>query len=194
MPQPNCVLVGDTTHTPCFRYIRASVDALCRDGAGEMSRDPGTKASKTRRERLAMPSKYPKDHSRGPYLLIHMPKCILCPCKSYYRNPLIRDFTIFVSSSSSFFRPDFSLPEQVEALIFSLNVPRYGGGVHRRQAMFVFLLPIATEDLEYNICSQKTTPFSRSSQTPPTPASCARRGIRPRGRSSARSFSSRLVV
>ena len=34
--------------------------------------------------------------------------------------------------------------------------------------MFVFLLPIATEDLEYNICSQKTTPFSRSSQTPPT--------------------------
>ena len=103
VPQPNCVLVGDTTHTPCFRYIRASVDALYvrRDGTGEMSRDPRTKASKTRRERLAMPSKYPKDHSRGPYLLIHMPKCILCPCKSYYRNPLIRDFTIFVSSYSS---------------------------------------------------------------------------------------------
>ena len=103
VPQPNCVLVGDTTYTPCFRYIRASVDALYvrRDGTGEMLRDPRTKASKTRRERLAMPSKYPKDHSRGPYLLIHMPKCILCPCKSYYRNPLIRDFTIFVSSYSS---------------------------------------------------------------------------------------------
>ena len=47
-----------------------------------------------------------------------------------------------------FFRPH--LPEQVEALIFPLNVPRYGGGVHRRQATFVFLLPIATEDLAYN--------------------------------------------
>ena len=28
--------------------IRASVDALCRDGAGEISRDPHTKQLKTR--------------------------------------------------------------------------------------------------------------------------------------------------
>ena len=99
------IIVYIYSHILCMylslKRIRASVDALCRDGADEMSRDPRTKASKTRRERLAMPSKYPKDHSRGPYLLIHMPKCILCPCKSYYRNPLIRDFTIFVSSYSS---------------------------------------------------------------------------------------------
>ena len=97
---------------------------------------------------------------------------ILLPKSTHTRfhNFRVNIFFIFF-----FFRPDFSLPEQVEALIFSLNVPRYGGGVHRRQAMFVFLLPIATEDLEYNICSQKTTPFSLSSQTPPTPASCARR-------------------
>ena len=47
------------------RFIRASVDALCRDGTGQISRDPRTKASKTRRERLAMPSKYSKDHPRA---------------------------------------------------------------------------------------------------------------------------------
>ena len=35
--------------------IRASVDALCRDGASEISRDPRTKRLLTRRESLAGP-------------------------------------------------------------------------------------------------------------------------------------------
>ena len=39
-------------------YIRASVDALCRDGTSEISRDPRTKRLQTRRESLAMPSKH----------------------------------------------------------------------------------------------------------------------------------------
>ena len=38
--------------------IRASVDALCRDGTSEISRDPRTKRLQTRREGLAMPSKH----------------------------------------------------------------------------------------------------------------------------------------
>ena len=38
--------------------IRASVDALCRDGTSEISRDPRTKRLQTRRESLAMPSKH----------------------------------------------------------------------------------------------------------------------------------------
>ena len=40
------------------RYIRASVDALCRDGTSEISRDPRTKRLQTRRESLARPSKH----------------------------------------------------------------------------------------------------------------------------------------
>ena len=39
-------------------HIRASVDALCRDGTSEISRDPRTKRLQTRRERLARPSKH----------------------------------------------------------------------------------------------------------------------------------------
>ena len=38
--------------------IRASVDALCRDGTSEISRDPRTKRLQTRRESLARPSKH----------------------------------------------------------------------------------------------------------------------------------------
>ena len=38
--------------------IRASVDALCRDGTSETSRDPRTKRLQTRRESLARPSKH----------------------------------------------------------------------------------------------------------------------------------------
>ena len=38
--------------------IRASVDALCRDGTSEISRDPCTKCLQTRRESLARPSKH----------------------------------------------------------------------------------------------------------------------------------------
>ena len=40
------------------RTIRASVDALCRDEAGQISRDPRTKRLITRRESLAKPSKH----------------------------------------------------------------------------------------------------------------------------------------
>ena len=40
------------------RYIRASVDALCRDDPSEISRDTRTKCLQTRRESLARPSKH----------------------------------------------------------------------------------------------------------------------------------------
>ena len=41
-----------------FSTSRASVDALCRDGTSEISRDPRTKRLQTRRESLARPSKH----------------------------------------------------------------------------------------------------------------------------------------
>ena len=50
-----------TTALECTRYvlesmhIRASVDALYRDGTSEISRDPHTKRLLTRRECLARP-------------------------------------------------------------------------------------------------------------------------------------------
>ena len=74
--------------------IRALVDALCRDGTSEISRDPRTKRLQTRRESLARPSKQLLDS----YLAVHKPSSFL-PASSFPReNPLIRDFTIFVSS------------------------------------------------------------------------------------------------
>ena len=45
--------------------IRASVDALCRDGTGQISRDPRKNCLKTRRECLTRPSKLTKSHSRA---------------------------------------------------------------------------------------------------------------------------------
>ena len=48
---------GNTQATPRL-VIRASVDALCRDGASEISRDPRTKRLQARRESLARPSKH----------------------------------------------------------------------------------------------------------------------------------------
>ena len=44
--------------SPTLTIIRASVDALCRDGTSEISRDPRTKRLQTRRESLARPSKH----------------------------------------------------------------------------------------------------------------------------------------
>ena len=35
--------INETRHCTAASYIRASVDALCRDGASEISRDPRTK-------------------------------------------------------------------------------------------------------------------------------------------------------
>ena len=50
----NCVI--GTGSVLCF--IRASVDALCRDDPSEISRDTRTKCLQTRRESLARPSKH----------------------------------------------------------------------------------------------------------------------------------------
>ena len=52
---------------PSSGIIRASVDALCRDGADEISRDPRRKRLNPRRESLAKPSKLPSN-----YCLAHL--------------------------------------------------------------------------------------------------------------------------
>ena len=100
----NTHILGNKSHTSKPRYnvihiyIRASVDALCRDGASEISRDPRTKRLQTRRESLARPSKQTNNNS---YLAVHKPSSFL-PASSLPReNPLTRDFHNFVSSYSS---------------------------------------------------------------------------------------------
>ena len=45
-----------------------------------------------------------------------------------------------------FVRPAISLPEAVEALIFSHNVSQFAGGVHGYQAIVSFLAQITTVD------------------------------------------------
>ena len=55
-----CVAHVDGSSLPRL-CIRASVDALCRDGADEISRDPRIKRLKPRRESLAKPSKLPSN-------------------------------------------------------------------------------------------------------------------------------------
>ena len=55
----SCVAITYVVSDIVVGYIiRASVDALCRDGTSEISRDPRTKRLQTRRESLAMPSKH----------------------------------------------------------------------------------------------------------------------------------------
>ena len=51
-------MVPSKGEDPVYDVIRASVDALRRDGTSEISRDPRTKRLQTRRESLARPSKH----------------------------------------------------------------------------------------------------------------------------------------
>ena len=65
MPIPRQEIIDNPIPTSLFfnkiTCIRASVDALCRDGADEISRDPRRKRLKPRRESLAKPSKPPSN-------------------------------------------------------------------------------------------------------------------------------------
>ena len=57
------VIGGSTVQLGSGSFIRPSVGALYRDGAGRISRDPRTKHHQTRRERLARASKLIISHS-----------------------------------------------------------------------------------------------------------------------------------
>ena len=69
----------------------------------------------------------------------YAPSVVHARIRSYFRVI----FFIF------FFRPAFSLLEQVEALIFSLNVSNFAGGVHGHQAIVSFLPLVTTVDHGY---------------------------------------------
>ena len=113
-----------------------------RDGTSEISSDPRTKRLETRRVWLACLQKHTNITHGSIYTYTYTQKfhTSLQLSTRESANMRFHNFRVIIFFFFFFFRPDFSLPEQVQALIFPLNVPRYGGGLHRRQAMFVFFL------------------------------------------------------
>ena len=119
--------------------IRASVDALCRDGTSEISRDPLTKRLQTRRESLARPSKHTNNNLLDSYLAVHKPSSFLPASSLPRKNPLTRDFhnfrVIILIIIIIISKPAISLLEPAEAIIFSPNISSVDGGVHGREAI-----------------------------------------------------------
>ena len=124
--------------------IRASVDALCRDGADEISRDPRRKRLKHRRESLAKPSNFQVT--------------AVWPISSYASAQQVHTYRQFSTRENGqtrfhefrviiiiifffLFKPAISLLEPIEALIFPLNVSTEDGGVHGYPA-FTFLYAV----------------------------------------------------
>ncbi|CAI8017747.1 hypothetical protein GBAR_LOCUS10723, partial [Geodia barretti] len=59
-----------------------------------------------------------------------------------------------------FFKPAISLPVPVQAVIFSLKVSNFAGGVHGHQAIVSFLPLVTTVDHGALPWSTRTTPFA----------------------------------
>ena len=78
--------------------------------------------------------------THGSISTLHMPKSFIRPCNSRHENPLTQCSYFF------FFRPAFSSSVPVQALIFSLNVSNFAGGVHGHQAIVSFLSQVTMVD------------------------------------------------
>ena len=139
---------------PFVYSIRESVDSLYRDDTDEISRDPRTKRLKTRRESLPRPSKHTSNSLRAHIYLYMFPKISNAPSviheriRSYAisRFRVIIFFIFFFFFFFFFFKPAISLPVPVQALIFSLKVSNFAGGVHGHQAIDYFLPQVTTVD------------------------------------------------
>ena len=133
----------------CDTGIRASVDALCRDGTGQISRDPHKNCLKTRRECLTRPSKLAKSHSRASIQLSTCRKAsyvapVLC---ARIRSHAISQILVIITIFFLFFsKPAISMLERVDRLILSRSVSRVGGGVHGHRAIVSFLFLVSTVD------------------------------------------------
>ena len=115
-----------------------------RDDADEISRDPRTKRLKTRRESLPRPSKHTSNSLRAHIYLYMFPKTSYAPSVLHarLRSYAISRFSCHHNYSSS----AISLPVPVQALIFSLKVSNFAGGVHGHQAIVYFLPQVTTVD------------------------------------------------
>ena len=132
--------------------IRASVDALCRDGAGQISRDPRKNCLKTRRECLIRPSKLTKSHSRASIQLSTFRKAsyvapVLCArIRSHAISQILVIIIIIIIFFLFFSKPAISMLERVDGIILSRIVSRVGGGVHGHKAIVSFLFLVSTVD------------------------------------------------
>ena len=131
-------------------HIRASVDALCRDGTGQISRDPCKNCLKTRRECLTRPSKLTKSHSRASIQLSICRKAsYVAPvlCARIRSHAISQILVIIIIIFFLFFsKPAISMLERVDRLILSRSVSRVGGGVHGHKAIVSFLFLVSTVD------------------------------------------------
>ena len=134
-------------------YIRASVDALCRDETGQISRDPRKNCLKTQRECLTRPSKLTQSHTRASIQLSTCRKAsyvapVLCARIRSHAISRIRVIIIFFLFFFFFFfsKPAISMLERVDRLILSRSVSTVGGGVHGHKAIVSFLFFVSTVD------------------------------------------------
>ena len=127
--------------------IRASVDALCRDGTGQISSDPRKNCLKTRRECLTRPSKLTKTHSRASIQLSTCRKAsYMAPilCARICSHAISRILVIIIIFFLFFSKPAISMLERVDRLILLRSVSRVGGSVHGHKAIVSFLFLVST--------------------------------------------------
>ena len=120
-------------------YIRASV---YKDDGSEISRDPRTKTPQNW-ARMTHYGFQITSNSLPSYT--YAPRLSTCPQFPTREFALTR-FRVIIIIIFFFFRPASSLPEAVEALIFSQNVSKFSGGVHAYQAIVCFLPQVTTVD------------------------------------------------
>ena len=100
-----------------------------------------TKRLLTRRERLAKPWEHTQQQPLDSFLGLHKPRAVPNRLQFVTRESANTRFRI-----SSFSKPDISLLEPVEALIFSPNVSKVDVGVHGHQTIVLLQPYICTVD------------------------------------------------
>ena len=83
------------------KHSLATVSERVGDEQGQISRDPPSKRLLTRRESLTKPSKHASNSAFAHLLAIHMPNKFIPAVTSPHEKTVKREFTNFVSSSSS---------------------------------------------------------------------------------------------
>ena len=124
--------------------IRASVDALCRDGAGQISRECVQRGHLTRQGTKLSLKNTPlgsTDQSIPQIMPFRLIDIFAFPLEQFF---LTCEFPIFWSSSSSSSSSSVTglgtLRKSGKGLIFTPNISTGDGGVHRHQAIVPFLL------------------------------------------------------
>ena len=127
------------------KIIRASVDALFRDNAGQISRDPRKNCLKTQWERLPRLSKQTRSHSRAGIQLSTCRKALYAPpvlCARIRSHAISRIRVIIIIIILIFFsKPAISMLERVDRLISFMKRLQSRWRCARSQSDHFFLFP-----------------------------------------------------